>query len=112
MIPPVGLKATVLSPNTIVVTWSDATLGRNQRIIDNRFYTIRYNPRNARRNKLINSTDLNVHIDDLKPNTEYEFKVKVIKGRRQSTWSMSVFNKTLEDGMKNNGFQDYLFIYI
>ena len=42
MIPPVGLKATVLSPHTIVVTWSDSSLGRNQRISDGRFYTIQY----------------------------------------------------------------------
>ncbi len=32
MIPPVGLKAIVLSASTIVVTWSDTTLGRNQRV--------------------------------------------------------------------------------
>ena len=99
MIPPVGLKAIVLSATTIVVTWSDTTLGRNQRITDNRYYTIRYAPRPmARRFKYVNSTDLNVHIDDLRPNTEYEFSVKVIKGQRKSTWSLSVFNKTFEAG--------------
>ena len=37
-------------------------------------------------------------MDDLKPNTEYEFSVKVTKGRRVSTWSMSVLNSTFEDG--------------
>ncbi len=47
---------------------------------------------------MVNSTDLNVHIDDLRPNTEYEFSAKVIKGRRQSTWSLSVLNKTFEAG--------------
>ena len=46
--------------------------------------------------RYVNSTDLNVHIDDLKPNTEYEFSVKVLKGRRKSVWSLSVFNKTFE----------------
>ena len=102
MIPPVGLKAIVLSPNTIVVTWSDTSLGRNQRITDNRYYTIRYNQQGARRHRSLNSTDLNIHIDDLKPNTEYEFSVKVIKGRRESTWSMSVLNRTFEDGKQWN----------
>ena len=36
-------------------------------------------------------------IDDLKPNTEYEFTVKIIKGRRQqSPWSLVVTNRTQE----------------
>lgn len=35
-------------------------------------------------------------IDDLKPNTFYEFCVKFIKGRRESPWSMVVHNKTWE----------------
>ena len=35
--------------------------------------------------------------DDLKPNTEYEFTVKIIKGRRQqSPWSLVVLNTTRE----------------
>ena len=98
MIPPVGLKAIVLTSTSIVVTWSDTTLGRNQRITDNRYYTVKYNAQGNRKVKTVNSTDLNVHIDDLRPNTEYEFSVKVIKGRRQSTWSLSVLNKTFEAG--------------
>ena len=43
-----------------------------------------------------NSSDLNIMIDDLKPNTEYEFTAKIVKGkRRQSSWSLVVTNKTL-----------------
>ena len=110
MIPPIGLRAIVISSTTIVLTWSDNTLGRNQRITDNRFYTVRYNPKMSRKHKTINSTDLNVHIDDLKPNTDYEFGVKVIKGRRQSTWSLSAFNKTFEAGMKTD-FYMYVCIF-
>jgi neogenin len=102
IIPPVGLKATVLSATTIVLTWSDATLGgRSQRVNDNRVYTVRYQPRggsaaSTRKPKLVNSTNLNLHIEDLKPDTEYEFSVKIVKGRRQSPWSLIVFNKTKE----------------
>lgn len=96
IIPPVGLKAIVLSSTAIVLMWTDTTLGHNQRVTDNRFYTIRFTPRVQRKPKLINSTDLNVHIEDLKPDTEYEFSVKIVKGRRQSTWSLSVLNKTKE----------------
>jgi Fibronectin type III domain len=104
--PPVGLKATVLSATTIVLTWIDSTLGRSQRVTDNRLYTVRYQPRGgsgsgpalSRKPKLVNTTNLNIHIEELKPDTEYEFSVKVVKARRQSAWSLSVFNKTKEMG--------------
>ena len=101
--PPVGLKATVLSATTIVLTWSDNTLGRTQKVTDNRIYNIRYMPRSGggatapnRRHKYVNSTSLNIHLEDLKPDTEYEFAVRIYKGRRESTWSLSVFNRTKE----------------
>lgn len=45
-----------------------------------------------------NATDLVAHIEGLRANTQYTFAVRVINGRRQSTWSMSVTNTTLEDG--------------
>ncbi|WAR29086.1 NEO1-like protein [Mya arenaria] len=82
MLPPIGLKALVLSSQTIVLTWTDNSLGKIQRITDNRYYTI--------------STELVHHIEGLKPNAMYEFSVKVTKGRRKSSWSMAVANKTQE----------------
>ncbi|XP_041356167.1 neogenin-like isoform X3 [Gigantopelta aegis] len=98
MMPPIGLKAIVLSPSTIVLTWADNSLGKSQKINDNRYYTVRYTPlpTNRGRARFVNSTDLNAHVDGLKPNTQYEFVVMVIKGRRESTWSMSVINTTQE----------------
>ena len=105
MLPPVGLKAVVLSATTIVLTWSDTTLGHNQWVTDNRVYTVRYAPTvggrenpQSRKMKMMNSTSLNLHIDDLKPDTEYEFSVRIVKGRRQSPWSLSVLNRTKEMG--------------
>ena len=36
-------------------------------------------------------------LDDLRPDTEYEFVVKVVKGaRRRSAWSMVTINRTEE----------------
>ncbi len=74
---------------------------RNQLIPDNRYYIVRYTqPKSAQvhkpRHQYRNSTDLNVMLDDLKPNTEYEFTVKIVRGRRQSPWSLVVVNKTRE----------------
>ena len=96
--PPVGVKAPVLSATTIVVMWTDSGLGRRQRVTDNRQYTVKYQLA-GRRHKMVNTSNLNIHIDDLRPDTEYEFSVRIIKGRRQSAWSLSVFNRTFEMGM-------------
>ncbi|KAG8192662.1 hypothetical protein JTE90_009692 [Oedothorax gibbosus] len=96
MIPPLGLKAIVLSSSTVVLYWTDNTLSRNQVVNDNRFYTVRYSSYTSPKYRYFNATDLNCMIDDLKPNTQYEFSVKVVKGRKESTWSMSVLNTTQE----------------
>lgn len=48
---------------------------------DERLYVVRYNvnsPNNARY-KYVNTSDLSCIINDLKPNTQYEFTVKLIK---------------------------------
>ncbi|XP_008207952.1 neogenin isoform X2 [Nasonia vitripennis] len=94
--PPVGLKTVVMSSSTVVLHWTDS---KNQHVTDNRYYIVRYTSYHRSSNqryKYYNTTDLNCMIHDLKPNTEYEFTVKVVKGRRESPWSMVVMNKTLE----------------
>ena len=48
--------------------------------------------------RFVNATDLVAHIDGLRPNTQYIFVVRVINGRRQSQWSMSITNTTFEAG--------------
>ena len=112
LIPPVGLKATVLSSTTILLSWSDSTLpGRGQHVTDNRYYTVRYMPKmlqTKNKYRMVNATSLSQHIEDLKPDTEYEFNVKVTKGPRLSTWSLSVFNKTKEAGRYTQMFLYFL----
>ncbi|XP_055381759.1 neogenin [Condylostylus longicornis] len=92
---PVGLRAITMSSSSIVVYWIDTTLSKSQHVIDNRHYSVRYSTVGSNRYRYHNTTDLNCMITDLKPNTQYEFAVKVVKGRRESAWSMSVLNSTL-----------------
>ncbi|KAJ8681424.1 hypothetical protein QAD02_017211, partial [Eretmocerus hayati] len=96
--PPVGLKAIVMSHSTVVLYWTDMQLPKNQQFVtDNRYYIVRYTSTHRTNNvryKYYNATDLYCMIHDLKPYTEYEFTVKVVKGRRESGWSMVVLNKT------------------
>ncbi|KAJ3593362.1 hypothetical protein NHX12_005697, partial [Muraenolepis orangiensis] len=91
MLPPVGVQSSVLSHDTIKVTWADNSLPKNQKITDARYYTVRWKtniPANTKM-KTANTTSLNYMVTGLKPNTLYEFSVMVTKGRRTSTWSMT-----------------------
>jgi neogenin len=94
LMPPVGVHATVLSSNVIIVSWSDSTSAAP---VDGSVFTVRYGQRPLRgRYRYVNVTSTSAHIDDLRPDTEYEMSVKVSRGVRQSTWSMSVFVRTKE----------------
>ncbi|XP_058256685.1 neogenin 1a isoform X10 [Hemibagrus wyckioides] len=98
MMPPVGVQASVLSHDTIKVTWADNSLPKNQKITDARFYTVRWKtniPANTKF-KTANTTNLSHVVTGLKPNTLYEFSVMVTKGRKTSTWSMTAHGTTLE----------------
>jgi hypothetical protein len=99
LIPPVGLKAQILSATSVVLYWTDTTLSKSQvRILnqvkdrniflwsrfqyvrDSRYYVVKYTAEKLMKTRYLNITDLNVMIDDLKPNTVYEFSVKLVKG--------------------------------
>ncbi|XP_029576535.1 neogenin isoform X11 [Salmo trutta] len=98
MLPPVGVQASVLSHDTIKVTWADNSLPKNQKITDARYYTVRWKtniPANTKL-KTANTTNLSHMVTGLKPNTLYEFSVMVTKGRRTSTWSMTAQGTTFE----------------
>ncbi|XP_063835634.1 uncharacterized protein LOC135084822 [Ostrinia nubilalis] len=100
LLPPVGLKVIMLSGTTAVVYWTDPTLPKGQTATDGRRYVVRWAAAGAGagagRARTYNASDLNCMLDDLRPNTHYEFAVKLIKGGRESQWSMIVSNTTLE----------------
>ena len=99
--PPIGLKAEVLTPFTVSLSWTDTTLSRNQYIGDRGYYTVRYTTfssasSSSPRYKYVNATDVVCLIDNLKPATMYEFSVMAVKGRRESEWSLLASNTTKE----------------
>ncbi|XP_022119057.2 netrin receptor DCC isoform X2 [Pieris rapae] len=96
LIPPVGLKVIMLSGTTAVVYWTDPTLPKGQPATDGRRYVVRWASAGGGRPRTYNVTDLNCMLDDLRPFTTYEFAVKLIKGGRESAWSMLASNTTLE----------------
>ena len=51
-------------------------------VSDSRYYVVRYTSSHTSSNpryRYVNSTVLNCMLDDLKPNTQFEFAVKVVK---------------------------------
>lgn len=42
MMPPVGVQASILSHDTIRITWADNSLPKNQKVSDARYYTVRW----------------------------------------------------------------------
>ncbi|XP_057344942.1 neogenin isoform X9 [Manis pentadactyla] len=98
MMPPVGVQASILSHDTVRITWADNSLPKHQKITDSRYYTVRWKtniPANTKY-KNANATTLSYLVTGLKPNTLYEFSVMVTKGRRSSTWSMTAHGTTFE----------------
>ncbi|KAF6207020.1 hypothetical protein GE061_018258, partial [Apolygus lucorum] len=69
-------------------------------VTDDRHYVVRYNQVHHSaaytRYRFHNSSVLSYMIEDLKPFTQYEFVVKLVKGHRESPWSMMALNTTYE----------------
>lgn len=63
-----------------------------------RYYTVRYRERNRKWNYQTCPTS-NTVIDNLKPNTPYEFGVRPSKNERMGTWSKSVLHNAGVDGI-------------
>lgn len=42
MMPPVGVQASILSHDTVRITWADNSLPKHQKITDSRYYTVRW----------------------------------------------------------------------
>uniref|UniRef100_A0A914WAK2 Neogenin n=1 Tax=Plectus sambesii TaxID=2011161 RepID=A0A914WAK2_9BILA len=98
---PMGVQANTDSSTAIKVSWIDGDLdatgfGGVQRPRDGRQYSVRYSSsfENNGQHRFLNASETQLLVDGLKPNTQYEFSVRVVMGRSASQWSMSTFNRT------------------
>lgn len=69
-----------------------------EQIPDDRIYLVRYNiaDMSNAKYKFRNATERNVIISDLKANTLYDFSVRLVISRRESDWSMTTSQMTME----------------
>lgn len=88
----------VISPQSIEVKWTDWHLKPEEQIPDDRHYLIRYNiaDMSNAKYKYKNASERNVIINDLKSNTLYDFAVRLVIGIRESDWSMTSSQMTME----------------
>ena len=92
---PVSLNARPLSDTSMYITWRDPSLGDDQLIRDSRFYTLRYYSDAFGARPYMNVTDLRATINDLEPDTEYNFEVRVMDMPYRSHWSEAAKNRTM-----------------
>ncbi|KAJ8338829.1 hypothetical protein SKAU_G00356150 [Synaphobranchus kaupii] len=98
MIPPVGVQAVALSPDSVRVSWADNSISKNQKTAEVRFYSVKWKTSysTSGKYKSADTTALSHTVTGLKPNTMYEFAVMATKARRSSTWSMTAHATTYE----------------
>ncbi|VDK77158.1 unnamed protein product [Litomosoides sigmodontis] len=89
---PIGVRALTLSSSSIRVTWTDTETDMPYL----RQYTVRYGSsvENGGQWRYVNTSELQVVIEGLRPNTQYEFAVRVNAGKSSSMWSMTAVNST------------------
>ncbi|XP_045548618.1 netrin receptor DCC isoform X4 [Salmo salar] len=98
MIPPVGVQAVALTPDSVRVSWADNSMTKNQKTTEVRYYSVKWKTSYSTSGKFksADTTALSHTVTGLKPNTMYEFAVMVTKGRKSSTWSMTAHATTYE----------------
>ncbi|KAK7896385.1 hypothetical protein WMY93_021710 [Mugilogobius chulae] len=98
MIPPVGVQAVALGPDSVRVSWADNSVSKSQKSSEVRFYSVKWKTSHSTSGKYksADTTALSHTVTGLKPNSMYEFSVMVTKGRKSSTWSMTAHATTYE----------------
>ncbi|XP_072309658.1 netrin receptor DCC-like [Eucyclogobius newberryi] len=98
MIPPVGVQAVALGPDSVRVSWADNSVSKSQKSSEVRFYSVKWKTSHSSSGKYksADTTALSHTVTGLKPNSMYEFSVMVTKGRKSSTWSMTAHATTYE----------------
>jgi len=95
---PLRVRAQVVGPSTVDVTWYDPELHADQRVTDARYYTVRYYSFSVGQYNYINSTSLTARMTGLRPDTEYQFSVRSNNGPFLSRWSDDVTATTSTNG--------------
>nr|XP_012615129.1 fibronectin type III domain-containing protein 1 isoform X3 [Microcebus murinus] len=94
---PKDITVRVMSSQSVLVAWVDPVLEKQKKVVASRQYTVRYREKGeSARWDYKQITNRRVLIENLIPDTVYEFAVRISQGERDGKWSISVFQRTPE----------------
>uniref|UniRef100_A0A2K6TRI8 Fibronectin type III domain-containing protein 1 n=1 Tax=Saimiri boliviensis boliviensis TaxID=39432 RepID=A0A2K6TRI8_SAIBB len=94
---PDDISVRVMSSQSVLVSWVDPVLEKQKKVVASRQYTVRYREKGElARWDYKQITNRRVLIENLIPDTVYEFAVRISQGERDGKWSTSVFQRTPE----------------
>ncbi|XP_053448313.1 fibronectin type III domain-containing protein 1 isoform X2 [Nycticebus coucang] len=94
---PKDISVRVMSSQSVLVAWVDPVLEKQKKVVASRQYTVRHREKGeSARWDYKQVTNRRVLIENLIPDTVYEFAVRISQGERDGKWSPSVFQRTPE----------------
>ncbi|XP_043860818.1 fibronectin type III domain-containing protein 1 [Dromiciops gliroides] len=94
---PEDISVRVMSSQSVLVAWVDPVVEKQKRTVASRQYTVRYREKGeSARWDYKQISGRRTLIEDLIPDTMYEFAVRISQGERDGKWSTSVFQRTPE----------------
>ncbi|XP_068407397.1 fibronectin type III domain-containing protein 1 isoform X3 [Eschrichtius robustus] len=94
---PEDINVRVISSQSVLVAWVDPVLEKQKKVVASRQYTVRYREKGeSARWDYKPVSNRRVLIENLIPDTMYEFAVRISQGERDGKWSTSVFQRTPE----------------
>ncbi|KAK0424070.1 hypothetical protein QR680_008482 [Steinernema hermaphroditum] len=90
---PMGVRAESVSSNSIRVSWTDPNEEEHAHLFNVPLFIIRYSSSSddGGKYRTVNTSETEHIVDGLRPNTQYEFAVKIISSNQ---WSMTTVNRT------------------
>ncbi|KFW93346.1 Fibronectin type III domain-containing protein 1, partial [Phalacrocorax carbo] len=86
----------VMSSQSVLVAWTDP-LYEKQKVAANRQYSVRYREKGeSARWDYKQVSNRRVLVENLVPDTMYEFAVQILEGEKEGKWSVSVYQRTPE----------------
>ncbi|XP_066867211.1 fibronectin type III domain-containing protein 1 isoform X1 [Kogia breviceps] len=94
---PEDINVRVISSQSVLVAWVDPVLEKQKKVVASRQYAVRYREKGeSARWDYKQVSNRRVLIENLIPDTMYEFAVRISQGERDGKWSTSVFQRTPE----------------
>ncbi|XP_057618624.1 fibronectin type III domain-containing protein 1 isoform X2 [Chionomys nivalis] len=94
---PEDISVRVMSSQSVLVAWVDPLVEKQKRVVASRQYTVRYREKGeSARWDYKQVSNRRVLVDNLIPDTVYEFAVRISQGERDGKWSASIFQRTPE----------------